>query len=67
MQGTWTLVTTHFKERVRNNFSMMITPCIGGEDMYESEQYMKFHTSTKKYMKGIRCVKAVFTIIIAIT
>ena len=24
--------------------------------MYESEQYMKFHISTNKYMKGIRCV-----------
>ena len=35
--------------------------------MYESEQYMKFHLSTKKYMKGIRCVKAAFTIIIDIT
>ena len=35
--------------------------------MYESEQYMKFHRSTKKYIKGIRCIKAAFTIIIAIT
>ena len=34
--------------------------------MCESDQYMKFHTGTKKYMKGIRCVKAAFTIIIDI-